>query len=961
MTLVEVVVVIGIISIALPALFSTLIVSTRQQVSISRINEVKNQGDSVLGTMTSRIKNDAQTLCMSTDGTTCGTKLCETADGAHDMNSFIDKSGGFVRYYADTATQSLYEYSATASVVPVVNTKRLTNDRVKVSSFALQCQKVSETTRPIVSIQYSVLAESTGNTKAEDRATLDYSTKIAVDHIDTVALQVLTDSGSTQLTPLPTDASGPTLTPRPTSTPTPIPVIEVTGGTITIENGYKIHTFTTSGTLVVQSNVTADALIVAGGGGGGYAISGTNESGGGGGGGGVGSGAVSLTAGTAYTITVGGGGRGGLKSPETKSASGSSSSLVGGTLNEVAYGGGRGGDNRGNDDQIGGDGGSGGGGAGGWGDRPGGSATKGISSSSSGATITYYGNAGVTGPQGNWGGGGGGAGGAGSVGVGGAGYAWSVNSTTFGAGGSINQTANGDGVAGGANTGNGGGAGAKGNSGDNSGTSGAAGGSGIVIIRYPYNPTVYHPIAGHVTNAATGAAISGVAMVIEYTPAGATSTSTATVVTDATGYYSLTNTVPLSTLYTVRMQTLTGGSMGKSGYYDPHLTAPPERIYDTINLHHTYRHDTPVYRDSQTTDASYERQYAGQNDCASAIAAGWNYPAGRCDFKLSTIVPPTLTPTPTPIPQYTYRQIFLSRDGATEHSRSCNINTSTGIDFANCEGFGSTSITNLRATGNERYSDWASTVYTLPNAAYDAPSGESTRALLPAGTQILISTLLATDGTSTYTRSCPLIIANSTSRCWPRSWAATTLSMYNLGNTNFGDGAGKSYAGIDFVAYPRVFNGQLRQAFRRWFVRSDEKTYISQQCYIRASIDNISDPISWGTECMNDSGTLNAYSISDRTTDANSGFKSFYEVYGNLPTASSVIYPKGSSYELLQMGINSTGDWTWNRNAQVDPYYLSNKSGFIFASPAVLNDESTLAATRIPTNLRGIDGYVIKY
>lgn len=876
MTLVEVVVVIGIISIALPALFSTLIVSTRQQVSISRINEVKNQGDTVLGAMTSRIKNDAETLCMSTDGSTCGTKLCETADGPHDMNSFIDKTGGFVRYYADTTTQSLYEYSATASVVPVIATKRLTNDRVKVSSFLLQCQKTSATTRPIVSIQYSVLAEAVGNTKPEERATLDYSTKIAVDHIDTVALQVFTDGGSAQLTLIPIEASGPTITPRPTNTPTPIPAT-------TVGDCTKPNTSRTGWTATADSTdpgeVASRTLA-------GNVLDGDRS--------------------TFWHTQWHSQYNGGVPPQPHRITINMSRSLAVECLKYLPR-------------QY----------------QP-----------TTGTTDSNYQNGRIV-----------------SYAV----YVSSSSAYTLSdraALGTFTYSSTdidaellvplipktGQYIT------------LESSSALNSGLWSSAAEINLVESAPPIS---YYTVAGHVTNATSGAAISGVSLIVEYTPAGATSTRTATVVTDAAGYYSLSNTVPIDTQYSVRMQTLTGGSVGKSGYYDPHPTAPSQRAYDVGGVtafHHTYRRSisTEAARDTQITDTSFERQLAGQNDCASAIPT-WNYPAERCDFRLSTVVPPTLTPTPTPIPRYTYRQTFLSRDGATEYSRICDININTGIS---CPAFNQgTSITNLRGTGNERYSDWASTVYTLPNAAYDAPSGESTRALLPAGTQILITTLLATDGTSTFTRSCPLIIANSTSRCWPRSWAATTAAMYNLGTSNFGDGAGKSYVGVDFVAYPRVFNGQLRQAFRRWFVRSDEKTYIAQQCYIRATIENISDPISWGTECMNDSGTINAYSISDRTTDTSSnrssGFYDFYTLHGGIPTQSSIVYPKGSGYELLQIGLNSEGDWTWNRNAVVDPS-TTGSSGFIFASPAVLNNVIRLAATSIPINLRGVDGYVIK-
>ena len=76
-----------------------------------------------------------------------------------------------------------------------------------------------------------------------------------------------------------------------------------TGGTVTESGGYRIHTFTSSGTFTALSSGTVEYLIVAGGGGGG------SEHGGGGGAGGLISGSVSIISGT-YTITIGAGGGG---------------------------------------------------------------------------------------------------------------------------------------------------------------------------------------------------------------------------------------------------------------------------------------------------------------------------------------------------------------------------------------------------------------------------------------------------------------------------------------------------------------------------------------------------------------------------------------------------------------------------------------------------------------------------
>jgi hypothetical protein len=261
---------------------------------------------------------------------------------------------------------------------------------------------------------------------------------------------------------------------------------KATGGIITSDANYFYHTFIASGTFTPTSNITADYLVVAGGGGGG---NGTNQYayGGGGGAGGLrctvgatgGGGslesALSLTASTGYTVTVGAGG--------SAATQGSNSVFSSITSTGGGAGGGAGNVNGGN-------GGSGGGGEGSSGNtRTGGTGT---------ASQGYAGGASVTGTP--FTGGGGGAGEAGNTdgqGLGGDGVTTSISglSVTYAGGGtggfsSVRAGGDGGGGAGGgsgvnatvgtANTGGGGG-GATDATGYNTG---AAGGSGIVVIRY---------------------------------------------------------------------------------------------------------------------------------------------------------------------------------------------------------------------------------------------------------------------------------------------------------------------------------------------------------------------------------------------------------------------------------------------------------------------------------------------
>ncbi|WMM95607.1 hypothetical protein CRP143_gp42 [Roseobacter phage CRP-143] len=256
---------------------------------------------------------------------------------------------------------------------------------------------------------------------------------------------------------------------------------------------YKVHTFTSSGSLTVDgSSGSADILVVAGGGGGGYSEGATSAGDGGGGGGAGGmiaTTAFSLSPGV-YSVTVGAGG-GGM---------GNGSNSVFGSL--TAIGGGRGGSDAGVNnteaDNYGVSGGSGGGSA---------STCAGTATAGSGTTGQGFAGGYTTGCNDRHGAGGGGAGAVGGNGNDlGDGHGGTGANNSFRTGSPITYAGGGGGGAGGsaqnagvggaggganggplstngysatANTGGGGGGCGAGN-----GSPGGSGGSGIVVIRY---------------------------------------------------------------------------------------------------------------------------------------------------------------------------------------------------------------------------------------------------------------------------------------------------------------------------------------------------------------------------------------------------------------------------------------------------------------------------------------------
>lgn len=260
--------------------------------------------------------------------------------------------------------------------------------------------------------------------------------------------------------------------------------IVATGGTITTDGNFKIHTFTSSGTFQITSGSgTVESLVVGGGGGGGD-NTGSNIGAGGGGGGVIhttpgasyvtGSYSVTVGAGGAAnsvggsstfdTITAGGGGDGGQYDAVNGTngvatngnggggGGGSASAGTGGSGNGAGFAGGNGAINV-TFAPAGGGGGAGAAGGNASAPSTAGNGGAGVSNSITGAAVTYAG------------GGGGGVSG-GTAGTGGAGGGGNGSSTTNGSNGT---------------NGLGGGGGGSGSSG-----TGGTGGDGVVILRYQF-------------------------------------------------------------------------------------------------------------------------------------------------------------------------------------------------------------------------------------------------------------------------------------------------------------------------------------------------------------------------------------------------------------------------------------------------------------------------------------------
>lgn len=114
-----------------------------------------------------------------------------------------------------------------------------------------------------------------------------------------------------------------------------ITISSVNNVTTSIINNYYIITFTSNSTITFNKSYTGNVLIVGGGGSSGQG-GGTGLQSGGGGGGGVGTGNLTFSPGTQYSITIG---NGGSMYHNGIGLGGQSTTIIGGTINETATGG----------------------------------------------------------------------------------------------------------------------------------------------------------------------------------------------------------------------------------------------------------------------------------------------------------------------------------------------------------------------------------------------------------------------------------------------------------------------------------------------------------------------------------------------------------------------------------------------------------------------------------------------
>lgn len=156
-TLIEIILVIAVMALALPALVNIVFTIVRQQYKIVALQEIKSQGNNALNTMQTVIRNNAIGIYQESSLTTAECVTNQSQYGSNNGSDFFfkDKEGKYFSFYLDAGNQEGENYIASESAA-ISGVAHLTNNKVMISDFSISCIKTATYSSPVITINFKV-------------------------------------------------------------------------------------------------------------------------------------------------------------------------------------------------------------------------------------------------------------------------------------------------------------------------------------------------------------------------------------------------------------------------------------------------------------------------------------------------------------------------------------------------------------------------------------------------------------------------------------------------------------------------------------------------------------------------------------------------------------------------------------------------------------------------------------
>lgn len=176
-------VVIAVIGLVLPVLFSLVFSIMNAQLKVLRLSQVKNEGDFALSAVENIVRNKTVKIYQG-DCTNYAAYSTYTERCASGSDSYSDNTGGDKFCLLDDDGHGLY-YSVNSSKISsnsaITNaTSNLTTSNTTISNFSISCSRAGDYSSPIVSVAFDICYGTAGcsGSRAEETASMHYQTAI---------------------------------------------------------------------------------------------------------------------------------------------------------------------------------------------------------------------------------------------------------------------------------------------------------------------------------------------------------------------------------------------------------------------------------------------------------------------------------------------------------------------------------------------------------------------------------------------------------------------------------------------------------------------------------------------------------------------------------------------------------------------------------------------------------------
>jgi len=176
-TLLEVIVVIGTLAFILPIITIILFMVLRQQLAVTRMTEVKRQGDLSSALIQNTLERDVVKIYdignneICTGGGSSETVAYFTDATANKISFVINSSGALIKRTVDT--------SGNITDAPMTNVQKVTVE----SSPTMQCIRSRLFTKPLVQVSFSIVPSGNILPDEQNAARLYYSTKTIIQNM----------------------------------------------------------------------------------------------------------------------------------------------------------------------------------------------------------------------------------------------------------------------------------------------------------------------------------------------------------------------------------------------------------------------------------------------------------------------------------------------------------------------------------------------------------------------------------------------------------------------------------------------------------------------------------------------------------------------------------------------------------------------------------------------------------